>query len=66
MKDFIDNKKFWKAIKPSRSDKISSSNTIILLEKDTAVTNNSRITKKRKRYFTNLVKSLEISNSEKS
>ena len=63
IKDVTDNRELWKTSKSLFSDKTKSSITI-LLEKDKAVTGNSEIATTLNSCFTNVVKLLEIPESE--
>ena len=64
IKDVTDYKKFWKTSKPLLSNKTKPSNTIILLEKDKVITDNSEISKTLNSYLTNMAKSLKVPESE--
>ena len=64
IKDVTDYKKFWKTSKPLFSNKTKPSNTIILLEKDKVITDNSEIPKTLNSYLTNMAKSLKVPESE--
>ena len=66
VKDVTGDKKFWKTIKLLFSDKTKSSKTMILIEKNKVVTDNSDIAKTLNSYFTNVIKSLDIPHSEKN
>ena len=54
----IDNKKFWKTVKPLFSDKISYKETINLAERDTILSDDQVVAGTFNNYFKNIVKSL--------
>ena len=60
----MDNKKFWKSIKPWFSDNINSNETITLMDKGEGITNNGKVANVLNNFFSNMVDLLEI--SEKS
>ena len=60
LKSFLDNKKFWKNVKPLFSDKAVSSSKITLLKGDTILSEDQEIAETFNDYFENVVKSLEI------
>ena len=60
MKLLTDNKKFWKTVKPFFSDKHFSNNKITLLENEEIISDDTEVAQKFNKYFTNVVKSLNI------
>ena len=59
-KDVIDNKKFWKTVKPLFSDKVKSSEKITLVHEDKIITADDENVKILNSCFSNLVKHLKI------
>ena len=59
LKGITDNNFFWKTIKPLFSGMIKTSNTMILLEKDTPVIGNSEIAKNGQ-ILSNVLKTLKF------
>ena len=59
-KDVIDNKKFWKTVKPLFSDKVKSSEKITLVHEDKMITTDEENAKILNSFFSNVVKHLEI------
>ena len=64
-KDILDNKLFWKTIKPSFSDKIMTRNRINLSEKGEKIKNELETEKVLNEFFSNIVNNLEISKYSK-
>ena len=58
--NIIDNKKFWKSIKPCFSDNINSNEVITLVDKSEVITNNSKVASVLNNFFSNIVDLLEI------
>ena len=56
----IDNKRFWKTVKPLFSDKVKSSEKITFVHEDKIITNNDENAKILKSLFSNVVKHLKI------
>ena len=56
----IDNKRFWKTIKPLFSDKVKSSEKITFVHEDKIITNNDENAKILNSLFSNVVKHLKI------
>ena len=59
-KDVIDNKKFWKTVKPLFSDKVKSSEKITLVQEDKIITSDDENGKILNSFFSNVVKHLKI------
>ena len=59
-----DSRKFWKCIKPSFSDKMSTSSNFILYENDKIISNEKEVAEKFKSYFSNIVSGLGIKEVE--
>ena len=59
-KDVIDNKKFWKTVKPLFSDKAKSSEKITLVHEDKIITTDDENAKILNSFFSNVVKHLKI------
>ena len=59
VQSIIDNKKFWKAVKPNFSNKIKTKK-IILLEDGEIISDNTKIAEVFNDYFINIVKDLNI------
>ena len=57
----IDNKRFWKTVKPLFSDKVKSSEKIILVHDDKIITTDDENAKILNSFFSNVVKHLKIS-----
>ena len=60
-KNVIDNKKFWKTVKPLLSEKSVSREKINLTENEKTLTSESEIAQTLNNLFPNIVKKLEIS-----
>ena len=56
----IDNKKFWKTVKPLFSDKVKSSEKITLVHEDKIITTDDENGKILNSFFSNVVKHLKI------
>ena len=59
-KNVIDNKKFWKTVKPLLSDKSVSREKINLTENEKMLTSESETAETLNNFFSNIVKKLEI------
>ena len=59
-KNVIDNKKFWKTVKPLLSDKSVSREKINLTENEKMLTSESETAKTLNNFFSNTVKKLKI------
>ena len=59
-KDVVDNKKFWKTVKPLFSDKVKSSEKITLVHEDKTITTDHENGKILNSFFSNVVKHLKI------
>ena len=59
-KDVIDNKKFWKTVKPLFSDKVKSSEKITLVHEDKIITTDDENGKILNSFFSNVIKHLKI------
>ena len=55
-----DNKKFWKSVKPSFTDKINTNEQITLIEEGNIITNSLNIAQTMNNFFSNVVEILEI------
>ena len=64
MKLINDNKKFWKTVKPLFSDKHFGNNKITLLDGDEIISEDAEVADKFNRYFSNVVKNLNIEGFE--
>ena len=61
MNIFEDNKKFWQHVKPLFSNKLDvSQKNIIIVEKDTIISNNTEVAEKLNYFFIEAVENLEI------
>ena len=58
-KNVIDNRKFWKTVKPTLSDKLISCEKITLVENEKIITDKKEIAKVIN-YFLNVIKTLNI------
>ena len=59
-KDVSDDKNFWKTVKPFLSDKIVSKESILSVENDEIISEDSKIVKSLNTCFSNIVKNLKI------
>ena len=59
-KSIIDNKKFWKTLKPMFSDKNISADKINLAENDLLMSSNTEVSETFNNYFINIVNNLNI------
>ena len=59
-KDEIDNKRFWKTVKPLFSEKVKSSEKITLVHEDKIITTDDKNAKIVNSFFSNVVKHLKI------
>ena len=66
LKDILDNKKFWKTVKPLFSDEIQTRGSITLLEGDELVSDDKKVAEILNEYFVNITTSLEISGVEEN
>ena len=64
-KDILDNKLFWKTIKPSLSDKVMIRHRINLSEKEELVKTELETAEVLNKFFSNIAKNLEISKYSK-
>ena len=64
-KDILDNKLFWKTIKPSLSDKVMIRHRINLSEKEELVKTELETAEVLSKFFSNIAKNLEISKYSK-
>ena len=64
-KDILDNKLFWKTIKPSLSDKVMTRDRINLSEKGELVKTELETAEVLNKFFSNIAKNLEISKYSK-
>ena len=55
-----DNKKFWSIIKPFLSDKVSSSNKLMLVENDNLVSDSTSVATIMNKHFINITKNLNL------
>ena len=60
VRNITDNKQFWKTVKPFFSSKVGDNETIILLEGDKVVSEDSEVTETFKSYFETVVENLGI------
>ena len=63
MKDFLDNKKFWKNVKPLFSDKITNGQKITLVKGDEIISNDNQVAETFNVFFKDAVNSLDIPTS---
>ena len=56
----LDNKKFWKAVKPLFSDKHNISKKITLIEGDSIISDDAKVAETFNDYFSNIVANLDI------
>ena len=63
-KDVIDNKKFWKTVKPLFSDMVKSFEKIKLVHEDKIITTDDENAKVLNSSFSNVVKHLKFWNSD--
>ena len=61
--EITDTRKFWKTVKPFSTDKCKITNNIILTEKNKALNKIKKISNTFNEYFTNITKSLNLSES---
>ena len=54
-KNVIDNRKFWKTVKPMFSNKFVNSEKIALVDDDKIITNNKEIAKVLNNFFSNII-----------
>ena len=59
-KNILDNKKFWKTVKPFLSDKCPLNEKIIIAENDEIISNNKEIAEVLNTFFSNIVSNLNI------
>ena len=64
MKLITDNKKFWKTVKSLFSEKHFGNNKITLLDGDEIISEDAEVAEKFNRYFSNVVKNLNIAGFE--
>ena len=62
----VDNRKFWKNIKPLFSDKTITASNFILYENQEIISNENEVAEKYNLYFSNIVQSLDITEVENS
>ena len=61
----VDNKKFWKVVKPLFNEKVSAvSNEVVLLEKDKILKDEIEVAKEFYSYFNSIVSSLGITENK--
>ena len=61
----VDNKKFWKVVKPLFNEKVSAvSNEVVLLEKDEILKDKIEVAKEFYSYFNSIVSSLGITENK--
>ena len=60
-KKVADNRRFWRTVKPFFSNKSIENEKIISVEKEEILTNNSSVAKVLNNFFSNIVKTLRIS-----
>ena len=61
----VDNKKFWKVVKPLFNEKVSAvSNEVVLLEKDEILKDKIEVAKEFYSYFSSIVSSLGITENK--
>ena len=58
--EITDNRKFWKTVKPSFTDKYKTTNNIILTEKNEILNDNKKFSNTFSEYFTNIIKGLNL------
>ena len=56
----VDNRKFWKTVKPMLSNKLINSEKITLVDNEKIITNNKEIVKILSDFFSNMIKTLNI------
>ena len=66
VKNITDNKTFWKTVKPLLSDKVTSTQKIILIDNDKIVKNDDETARVLNTFFSNIVKDLKIPNYNNS
>ena len=59
-KRVVDNKKFWKTVKSSFSDKSNNFESIMLVQNDSIVSNDNEVANIFNEYFSNLVEGLNL------
>ena len=60
VKNMMDNQTYWKTVKAYFSDKGSNSRRITLLKNDSILTDDKKIAKTMNRFFTNIIKNLNL------
>ena len=60
IKKIIDNKKFWKTVKPLFSDKISRNNKIILIENGNILSEEDAVSETLNNFYSNIITNLNI------
>ena len=60
VKDIVDNKQFWRTVKPLFSDKTKSNEKITLVEDETVTTQGEQNKERLNLFFPNAVKNLKI------
>ena len=63
LRNFTDNRKFWKNVNPLFSDKSKSQNKITLVENDNIITEDTEVAQTFNDFFQNAVKNLNIDQS---
>ena len=61
-KDINDNEKFWKTIKPFFSNKGLNTNTLMLIEDNNLISEESKLANTMNQYFTSITKQLILKN----
>ena len=59
-KNIIDNRKFWKIVKPMLSNKFVNNEKITLVDNEKIITNDKEIAKVLNDFFSNIIKTLNI------
>ena len=64
MNSVLDNKKFWRTVKPFFTDKVQTSSSILFVEDEKTITNNSEVAEIFNEFFTNITKTIDIAPCE--
>ena len=65
VKDINDNEKFWKTRKPLLSNKGLNTNTLMLIEHNNLISEESKLANTMNQYFTSITKELILKNLSK-
>ena len=60
MNSVLDNKKFWRTVKPVVTDKVQTSSSITLVEDEKISTNDSQLTEIFNEFFTTITQTMDM------